>query len=292
MKSGSINAKNYTPKHDFLVCIDSDGCAFDTMEIKHKECFCPAAINAWNLQPVSSYAREAWEFVNLYSTTRGCSRFHAMVKVLDFLAERKEVKMRNFKMPEYDRFKHWVDTAPILNNDMAAKHADDPQMARVLNWSLDTNKRIAEMVHGIPPFPFVRESLEKLFNTADIVIVSATAREALLKEWHEHKTDQYISLLGAQEDGSKQEIIAMVKDHYKPDNCLMIGDAPGDHKAAVANGILFFPIYPLNEISSWEDFYREGIDLFISGKYKGNEMNKRYERFMSCLPDSPPWLHK
>ncbi len=32
--------ENFTPRHEFLVCIDSDGCAFDTMEIKHKECFC------------------------------------------------------------------------------------------------------------------------------------------------------------------------------------------------------------------------------------------------------------
>ena len=29
------------PQQPFFVGIDSDGCAFDTMEIKHKECFCP-----------------------------------------------------------------------------------------------------------------------------------------------------------------------------------------------------------------------------------------------------------
>ena len=29
------------PHGGFFVGIDSDGCAFDTMEIKHKECFCP-----------------------------------------------------------------------------------------------------------------------------------------------------------------------------------------------------------------------------------------------------------
>ena len=41
------------PKHKFFVGIDSDGCAFDTMEIKHKECFCPNIIKYWKLQPVS-----------------------------------------------------------------------------------------------------------------------------------------------------------------------------------------------------------------------------------------------
>ena len=51
----------------FLVCIDSDGCVFDTMEIKHKECFCPAYIEHFGLQAVSNYARDAWDFANLYS---------------------------------------------------------------------------------------------------------------------------------------------------------------------------------------------------------------------------------
>ena len=54
-------------KHEFMICFDSDGCVFDTMEIKHKECFCPAYIKHMNLQGVSRYAREVWDFVNLYS---------------------------------------------------------------------------------------------------------------------------------------------------------------------------------------------------------------------------------
>ena len=40
--------ENFVPKHSFLVCIDSDGCAFDVMEVKHKECFCPATVNDWD----------------------------------------------------------------------------------------------------------------------------------------------------------------------------------------------------------------------------------------------------
>ena len=62
-------------KHDFLVGIDSDGCVFDSMELKHKECFIPAFINHYELQGVSKYAREAAEFVNLYSKSRGVNRF-------------------------------------------------------------------------------------------------------------------------------------------------------------------------------------------------------------------------
>src|SRR5512141_2466189 len=65
MSDAQAPLKNFPNKHDFLVAIDSDGCAFDTMEIKHKECFIPNIIKHWDLQPVSKFARAAAEFVNL-----------------------------------------------------------------------------------------------------------------------------------------------------------------------------------------------------------------------------------
>lgn len=289
MRLEDTSTKTFRPKHDFLVCIDSDGCAFDTMEIKHKECFCPAAINGWDMQCVSSLAREVWDFVNLYSKTRGCSRFNAILKVLDLLEERPEAKLRGFKAPEHDRFQHWVETADVVNNEGMMQFKDDPQFARAIKWSLDANKRVAEMVHGIPPFPFVRESLIALAEKADIVICSATPREALVKEWNEHGIAQYVSLLGAQEDGTKKEIIAAVKDYYKPENCLMIGDAPGDHKAACSNGILFYPIRPLDEIASWEEFFKNAMNVFFDGKYAGKVQDSYMERFDKCLPENPSW---
>ena len=87
------------PKHSFFVGIDSDGCAFDTMEIKHKECFIPNIIKHWDLQPVSKYAREAAEFVNLYSKWRGINRWPALIKVFDLLRERPEVHRRKAQHP-------------------------------------------------------------------------------------------------------------------------------------------------------------------------------------------------
>lgn len=49
----------FVPSHPLIFCVDSDGCVFDTMEIKHKECFCPAYIDHFNLQAIAKYAREA-----------------------------------------------------------------------------------------------------------------------------------------------------------------------------------------------------------------------------------------
>lgn len=108
--------RDIKPTKSFFIGIDSDGCAFDTMEIKHKECFCPNFIRYWELQNISKYARETWEFVNLYSHTRGCNRFHAVIETMRLLAERKEVKARNAKIPDLTPLIEWVKKETKLGN--------------------------------------------------------------------------------------------------------------------------------------------------------------------------------
>jgi hypothetical protein len=44
--------RDFHRTRDFFVGIDSDGCAFDTMEVKHKECFIPNIINFFDLAAV------------------------------------------------------------------------------------------------------------------------------------------------------------------------------------------------------------------------------------------------
>src|SRR5918993_3674414 len=89
---------NFRRTQDFLVGIDSDGCAFDTMELKHKECFIPNIINSYELQGISKYARQAAEFVNLYSKSRGINRFPALIEALEWLQKRPEVAARGVKI--------------------------------------------------------------------------------------------------------------------------------------------------------------------------------------------------
>lgn len=284
--------QGFVPKHEFLVCIDSDGCAFDTMELKQKECFCCATILVWGLQPVSKYAREAWEHVNLYSKSRGCSRFHAILRAFDLLARRPEVAARGFTVPDIGPLRRWVERAPVLNNEALAREADatgDMVLRRALEWSHEMNRRAAEMVRGVPPFPLVKDCLKRLRGRADVVVVSATPREALLREWHEHGLDDYIACIGAQEDGGKREMIAAIQGGYAPGRAVMIGDAPGDYAAARANGILFYPILPGGEEASWRAFHDTVLEQFLAGEYAGAEMARQLERFDRCLPDNPPW---
>ncbi len=281
----------FEPKHDYLVGIDSDGCAFDTMELKHKECFVPNHINIWNLQGVSKYAREVAEFVNLYSKSRGINRFPALVEVLERLQDRPEVKARGVKIDIPQSLLDWIDNETKLGNPALEKivaETGDPGLKQTLEWSTAINDTVEKMVRGVPPFPFVRESIEKLQDTADILVVSATPNEALTREWEEHDLAKYVVGICGQEIGTKKESLGSAAK-YPADHTLMIGDAPGDYKAAVANDALFFPINPGAEEASWERFYGEGIDRFLSGTFAGDYQQQLLDEFDRYLPEEPPW---
>lgn len=69
----------------------------------------------------------------------------------------------------------------------------------------------------------------------------------------------------------------------------MIGDAPGDYQAAVANHTLFFPINPGAEEASWKRFYDEGIERFLAGSFVGDYQAALLAEFDRYLPERPPW---
>ena len=285
--------KEFKPQYGFFVGIDSDGCAFDTMEIKHKECFIPNIIKYFDLQAVSKYARQAAEFVNLYSKWRGINRWLALIKVLDLLAQRKEVTQRQVKVPEVGRLREWIKGETKLGNPALVREIErtpDAVLSHALEWSLSVNVDIAEMVKGVGPFPYMRESLEKVMPQADIIVVSQTPTEALIREWEEHKINEFTELIAGQEMGTKAEHLEFAASgNYEPDHILMIGDAPGDLEAARHNHALFYPINPGGEEQSWKDFYEEGFDRFIRGEYAGGYQDGLIAEFERILPEVPPW---
>jgi len=282
------------PKHEFFVGIDSDGCAFDTMEIKHKECFAPNIIKHWRLQPVSKYAREAAEFVNLYSKWRGINRWPALVMVFDLLRERSEVQARNVTPPQALRIREFIadDAFPKSNDGLKAYMVEhpDPELDTAWAWTTGVNATVADMVHGVPPFPYVRESLQFLADKADMIVVSATPLEALTREWQEHDIAKYVRVIAGQEMGKKAlhlELAATGK--YAPGHILMIGDAPGDMQAARVNDALFYPINPGHEEESWQRFYEEAVFKFLAGEYAGDYETAVIAEFETLLPEVPPW---
>ncbi len=285
--------RSFKPRHKFFVGIDSDGCVFDTMEIKHKECFIPNIVKHWDLQAVSKYAREAAEFVNLYSKERGINRWPALVRVFDLLRERPEVIARRAAVPQAGPVREFIASGVPLDNRNLQDRIDrtgDAVLKQALRWSKAVNESIADMVRNVPPFPYVRESLEKLRPHADLMVVSQTPTEALCREWEEHRIDSFVCLICGQEMGTKAEHLQYAtKGRYEPAQVLMIGDAPGDLKAARANHARFFPINPGHEDASWKRFYEEGADRFLSGRYDDAYEAALIEEFQAYLPEQPPW---
>ena len=285
--------RDFPKQNDFFVGIDSDGCAFDTMEVKHKECFIPRIIEYYDLAAVSKYAREAAEFVNLYSKWRGINRFPALTMALDLLAERPEVHRRHHKLPALEGLRSWIKReTKLANSTLKAEvlSTGDPDLEQALEWSEAVNETVGRPVHNVPPFPFVRESLQSMQGRADAMVVSATPGEALEREWEEHGLTPFVGLIAGQELGSKKEHLALAAvGRYPKDQILMIGDAPGDLAAAEANGVLFYPIDPGYEDESWQRFFEEVQPRFLNKNYAGDYMNAQIERFKKLLPDTPPW---
>ena len=291
--------KEFKPKHKFFVGIDSDGCAFDTMGIKQRECFCPWLIAYFGLQPVAQAARECKDFADLFSKTRGANRHKTSKRIIaELLPNHPMTRARNFQVPQYPHYFAWVDDPnSLLSNDglsQAIDQAADPQVKKELEhalaWSERVNWAIGETVKGLPPFPYVRESLEKIQPLADVIVVSATPNEALAREWEEHDIARYVEVIAGQEMGKKaQHLEYATKGRYEQNHVLMVGDAPGDMKAAKANDALFYPINPGDEVNSWKRFHDEAFDKFINGQYAGEYEEKVIAEFDSYLPELPPW---
>ena len=285
--------KNLKAEKEFFIGIDSDGCVFDSMETKHKECFCPAFVNNFGLQSVSKYAREAWDFVNLYSQDRGCNRFHAVLKALDLLRDRPEVVKRGADIVRLPKLEEWTKRESKLGNPTLKMEIDrtgDPELKRVYRWSLDVNEAVEKIVRDVPPFPLFRESLQKMITKADVIVVSQTPSEALIREWAELGIDKFVRFIAGQELGTKSEHLKMAADGKYPANrILMIGDAPGDLKAANAVNALFFPVIPGREDESWKRFHDEALDNFFAMKYEGAYQKALLEEFRKSLPEKAPW---
>ena len=284
--------RDFNPAREFFIGIDSDGCIFDSMEIKHKECFAPMFIKHFDLQAVSKYAREVWEFVNLYSKDRGANRFPALSRAVKLLGARPQVRARGVTLPDLTALDAWILRETKLGNATLNAEVKNGNrgLEQVKRWSDAVNAQIEDIVKGVPPFPLVRECLQKINTAADAMCISQTPAEALKREWAEHRIDRFVKIIAGQEMGTKTEHLKFAAaGKYGAEKILMIGDAPGDFKAARANRALFFPVNPGREEASWERLFKEGLDRFFAGTYAGDYETALVSEFDACLPETPPW---
>jgi phosphoglycolate phosphatase-like HAD superfamily hydrolase len=279
--------------HDSFVGIDSDGCVFDTMEVKQKQCFHPEIIRTWGLQAIATQVREAAEFVNLYSRGRGRNRFLSLVETMDRLRTRADVMSAGVPIPKLNPLRQVMASGVVLGNpalEAAVAISADPELKTILDWSLQVNRQIEAISEPMPPFKGVAESLARISGHSDAIVVSQTPCEALDREWAAAGLDQQVLYIAGQEHGTKTEHLRLATEgKYTSRRVLMIGDAPGDCVAARDNGVLFYPINPSQEEQSWERFHREAYNRFLAGTYAGVYEDELVAAFDSMLPAEPDW---
>jgi len=282
------------PRFKTFVGIDSDGCIFPTMEIKQKQCFHSLIISLWHLEPVERALREAAEFVNLHSVFRGQNRFPSLLKTFELLADHPDVRRTGFSPPPTESLRKFCLSGLPLGNpalETLARETGDPELERILAWSLAVNREVARTVRNIKPFRWVLESLEEIRKNSDAICVSQTPTEALVREWEEHDLVKYVTVIAGQELGTKAEHLTLAtRGRYPADRVLMIGDAPGDRQAALAVGARFYPINPGQEEPSWERFHREAYGRFLANRYNDAYETALIRQFDSLLPETPPWV--
>jgi len=258
----------YKKTKDLLVCIDSDGCAIDTMDIKHIKCFGPCMVTEWNLQEWEAPILKSWNDVNLYTLTRGINRFKGLEKAL------VEIDEKYTKIKGLDEYIRWAnETSELSNESLEAEleKTDNICIRKALEWSRAVNVCIDALSDEEKvPFRGVKEALAEISKYADVAIVSSANRKAVLDEWEKNELLEHVNIVLTQDIGVKSFCIAKLLDQgYSRGNTLMIGDAIGDLKAAETNGIAFYPIMATKEAFSWARFTDEVLANFVAGKYMG-----------------------
>lgn len=291
--------KDFQPQHSFFVGIDSDGCVFDTMAIKQQECFCQLMIACFGLQPVAQAVCECMDYAALLSRTRGANRHKTTKRVIaELLPGHPTVQRRGFRVPDFPHYFRWADDPRSrLSNaglqraiDRTADPAARRELELALRWSRQADAMIADRIRAIPPFPCVRESLEKIAVRADMAVISSASTESLAQEWAEHRIDRYVAVIAGQEMGTKVEQLAYTtKGKYDDHRVLMVGDSPGDLEAAKANGALFYPIVPGREALSWQRLCDRIFEGFLAGEYAGAWEAKQIDEFDRWFSESPSW---
>lgn len=277
------NLEQYVKQKDYLICVDSDGCAMDTMDIKHIRCFGPCMVDEWELSEWKDVILKRWNEINLYTMTRGINRFKGLAMAL------KEINDTYIKIEGVEVLDQWVETSNELSNPALKRELevnDNICLKKALSWSEKVNESINNDLtfDEKKPFEGVKEALEYAHRYADIAIVSSANLQAVEEEWELYGLLDCVDILLAQNVGSKAFCIQeLLKKGYDVDKTMMTGDAVGDYEAAKKNGVFYYPIRVRHEKESWEEFKTEAVGRLTNGTYAGEYQQKQIDAFMDNL---------
>ncbi|MGF6990273.1 phosphoglycolate phosphatase-like HAD superfamily hydrolase [Lachnospiraceae bacterium PM6-15] len=270
---------------EYLICVDSDGCAMDTMTIKHVRCFGPDIVEIFGLEEWTKPILTRWNDINLYTRKRGINRFQGLVQMLT------EVDETYLKIPGLEILADWVNHTTAYSEANLKIAIEATKENEILRKALTWSQKVNININKIPDeekieFTGVKEALEKIKTVADLAIVSSANREAMEEEWVGCSLMQYVDCAMAQDAGTKADCIRkMIEKGYDKSNIVMIGDALGDYRAAQDAEVSFYPILAGKEEQSWKRFSNQVLAEIISKKYTKERQKEELDLFYGNLKE-------
>lgn len=276
-----MNLESFQKKKEYLICIDSDGTAIDSMNIKHNKCFGPCMIKEWSLYEHEKLIQEIWNQVNLFSLTRGVNRFLGLLEVM------KQIDDQGIHVDGVWELASWINKSDELSNKALIQEivqSGNDTLIRVLRWSEQVNIEIDRLTwEEHQPFEGVMEFLEESSKWSDIAIISSANMKAIEEEWEHFGLIKYVGVMTSQEIGTKEVCInKLLEKGYHREKVIMIGDAPADLEAARNNGISYYPILAGRENECWKKIREDHINAFQKGFMK-NIQSRLDKRFLGNL---------
>ncbi|MDO4666500.1 MAG: HAD hydrolase-like protein [Streptococcus sp.] len=260
---------------NYVFCIDSDGCAMDTMTYKHKLFFGPLAAEVFHIEDRENFLKN-WNHLNLYSKNRGINRFVGLFRALEA-----------YDYPEITILKAWIETTTSLSNEsleneIKKKSADI--LLNTLRWSELVNENIRNYKGDVASFSGVQKAIKILSQLGKVYVVSSANKGAVDHEWEKEGLVPYISEFYCQDKGKKEDVLALLKQFDNSSKLIMmIGDSPGDLEAARKNDVLFYPILADKEVESWSNLISKELQFFLDGTYGEERQENLINQFWENL---------
>lgn len=274
--------ERFIKRKNYLIFVDSDGCAMDTMERKHTLCFGPSLVAEWELEHRRDMILSRWNEINLYSTTRGINRFEGLAMIL------REISESGYEIPGLDDLLQWISSGKVLNNrtlQVEIDKTDSICLKKALHWSNEVNRQVALLQkEDRHPFEHVQHALARAHRYADVAVISNAPLEIVLEEWDMYGLLEHTDIVLAEDCGSKEYCIGQLLEMgYPCDHVLLCGDAYDDLCAAERNGVFFYPMLARHENECWIEFACDGLEHLRSGTYAGAYQQEKIELFLNSL---------
>lgn len=285
------------PTPTTFVALDSDGCVVDTMAAKQHGFLQPLMVKALGLTGDAERIYLACaDYVNLYSITRGISRFKAILLNFETYNSHPDVKRLGLPIIPTEALKAFVESGLPLGNPALTQWLTEhpsPFLEQILGWSLAVNDAIVTSGATFPAYEGARKALQQMQGRSETGIVSQSPEAVLREDWGRQGLLDYVQHVAGQEVGLKvAQLTALTDGRYPREKVIMIGDAPGDLEAARAFGCRFFPILPGREEESWQRFNDGIYEAFATGTYSIEAEAELIAEFEKVLPALPPWANQ